>query len=110
MPAGKKTVWLLMGLVLCVMLVAAPLRVASGMTVCASRTVQNGGAGTENTYATGDPDDKAFTVGEDGPSNNPTAIIVAVIFFLACAALVIEWVFSAARKREKRKNERFSRE
>lgn len=110
MPAGKKTVWLVMSLVLCVMLVATPLRAASGMTVCASGTVQNEGAGTENSYATGDPDDKAFTVDGDGPSKNPTAIIVAVIFFLVCVALVIEWIVSAARKREKRKNDRFSRE
>ena len=97
-------------IVLCMMLFAAPLRMIPGMTVYALDSAVNGGAGTENEFATGDPDDKAFTVGDNGPSNNPTAIVVAVIFFLVCAALIFEWVFSAIKKHEKRKNERFSRD
>ena len=96
--------------IFCIMLLAAPLRVCPGITAYASDSAQNGGAGSENEFATGDPDDKAFTVGENGPSNNPTAIVVAVIFFLICAALVFEWVFSAIKKHEKTKNERFSKE
>lgn len=97
-------------IIICAMLFALPLRSAAGIPVYASDSAQNAGAGSENEFATGDPDDKAFTVSENGPSNNPTAIVVAVIFFLVCAALIFEWVFSAIKKHEKTKNERFSKE